>query len=88
MRTETACTGTSPRPSSSRTRLSGSGVQVGLRQEDHGPAPLSQASVRYRSSSAQVQVVGERGDDEHDVDVRRDDLLARDVGAGVVGGAP
>ena len=72
---------------SSRTRLSGSGSRSAFVRRITGRAPLSQASVRYRSSSAQVQVVGERGHDEDDVDVRRDDLLARDVGSRIVGGA-
>ncbi len=88
-----------PEPGADRDRVDGSsessdafghsvcvGHEVGLRQKqdrlraalpDKGEIALEDALVD----------IGERGDDEDDVDVRGHDLFARDVRPGIVGGA-
>ena len=61
---------------------------VGFREEDRRPRSALPRERQIALEEARVQLVGERCGYEDQVDVRRDDLLARDVGTGIVSRSP
>ena len=62
-------------------------LEVGLEQEDRGSRAALPGEREVALEQARARLVRERGGDEDDVDVGRDDLLAGDVGSRVVGRA-
>ena len=70
--------------------LGGDGVgialEVSLREQDYRSRAALPGEREVALEDAYVHVLGERGCDEDDVDVRGDDLLAGRLRAGVVGG--
>ena len=61
--------------------------EVGLREEQHGLRAALPGQGEVALEERVADLLAERGDDEHDVDVRRDDLLTHVVRARLVRGA-
>ena len=83
MRTDTGCTGI-PSPLQLGGRLIDVGREVGLREEQHGSRTAFPGEREVPLEKRLADLLADRGDDEHDVDVRRDDLLTHVVRAGLV----
>jgi hypothetical protein len=64
------------------------GLEVGLGEHDDGSRAALHGQREVPLEEAAVELLPERLDDEHDVDVRRDDLLTRHAGRRLVGSAP
>ena len=59
-------------------------LQVGLREHHDRPRAALHGEREVALEQPTVELLTERMDDEHDVDVRRDDLLSRDAGRRLV----
>ena len=85
VRVETATTGTSPATvATSSDGSCGIRIEVRLQEEDHRAGAALPREGQIALEQPWPQLVGERGGDEHDVDVGGNDLLARALAVGVV----